>query len=72
MFDNGFEVRGIFLDIFKALDKVWHIGLIFKLNQNGVTGELFDILIYFIQERKQKVVLNDQHSRWSNISAGVP
>ena len=29
-FDNGFEVRGIFLDISKSFDKVWHKGLIFK------------------------------------------
>ena len=34
-FDNGFEVRGIFLDISKAFDKVWHKGFIFKLKQNG-------------------------------------
>ena len=33
-FDNGFEVRGIFLDISKAFDKVWHKGFIFKLKQN--------------------------------------
>ena len=26
-FDNGFEVRGIFRDISKAFDKVWHKGL---------------------------------------------
>ena len=29
-FGNGFEVRGIFLDISKAFDKVWHKGHIFK------------------------------------------
>ena len=34
-FDMGLEVRGIFLDISKAFDKVWHDGLIFKLRQNG-------------------------------------
>ena len=25
-FDDGFEVRGVFLDISKASDKVWHEG----------------------------------------------
>ena len=71
-FENGFEVRGIFLDISKAFDKVWHKGLIFKLKQNGVTGDLLNILIDFLKGRKQRVVLNGQHSQWSYISAGVP
>ena len=70
-FDNGFEVRGVFLDISKAFDKVWHKALIFKLKQNGVTGDSLNILIDFLKERKQRVVLNSQHSKWSNIFAGV-
>ena len=34
-FDDGFEVRGVFLEIYKGFDKVWHNGLIYKLKQNG-------------------------------------
>ena len=38
----------------------------------GVTGDLLNILIDFLKERKQRVVLNGQHSKWSNTSACVP
>ena len=41
-FDKGFEVRGVFLDILKAFDIVWHEGLIYKLTQSGVEGNLLD------------------------------
>ena len=35
-FDESHEVRGVFLDISKAFDKVWHDSIIFKLTQNGM------------------------------------
>ena len=62
----------VFFLISKAFDKVWHKGLIFKLKQNGLTDDLMNILIDFLKERKQRVVLNGQHSKCSNISAGDP
>ena len=37
-----------------------------------MTGDLSNILIDFLKERKQRVVLNGQHSEWSNVSAGIP
>ena len=41
-FDNikFFEVRTVFLDISKAFDIVWHDGIIFKLEKNGISGNL--------------------------------
>ena len=61
-FDEGFEVRGVFLDISKAFDKVWHEGLLLKLNQNGISRNLLRILRDFLSGRNQQVVLNGQHS----------
>ena len=34
-FDDGFEVRGVFLVISKAFYKVWHNSLIYKLYKMG-------------------------------------
>ena len=71
-FDNGFEVSVVFLDIPKAFDKVWHKGLIYKLQQNGVVGNLLNTLENFLKDRKQRVVLNGQNSSWVNVESGVP
>ena len=65
-FDDGFEVRSVFLDISKAFDKVWHEGIIFKLKQNGISDDLLNILSDFLRNRKQRVMLNGQSSSHSN------
>ena len=38
----------------------------------GVSGDLLSTLIDFLKERQQRVALNGQDSRWSDVSAGVP
>ena len=43
-FEKYGETRALFLDIFKAFDKVWHMGLIFKLKCNGISGNLLKII----------------------------
>ena len=71
-FDGGFDLRSVFLDISKAFDKVWHDGLIFKLKQNGISNNLFNLLSNFLINRKQRVVLNGQTFSWAVVNAGVP
>ena len=62
---------GVFLDILKAFDKVWHKGIIFKLKQNGISGKLLSVLSDFLKYRKQRVILNGQVSSWTGVNAGV-
>ena len=73
-FENpkSLEVRAVFLDISKAFDKVWHDGLIFKLEQNGVSGCLLKFFRSYLKNRKQRVVLNGSCSSYSRIESGVP
>ena len=58
------EFREIFLDISKALEKVWHEGLIFKLKAYGIDNDLLKLLINYLEYRKQRVVLNGQAFSW--------
>ena len=55
-FDAGYEVRGVFLDISKAFDKVWHQGLHYELRQNGISSELLNILTDFLDNRIRRVI----------------
>jgi hypothetical protein len=38
--DSGNEIRVVFCDISKAFDRAWHTGLLFKLKQYGISGNL--------------------------------
>ena len=60
------EVRAVFMDISKAFDKVWHNGLIFKLEQNGVSGASLTLFKNYLANRKQRVVLNGTAAEYGN------
>ena len=66
------DIRGVFLNIAKAFDKVWHEGLIFKLKTYGVEGKLIMHFENYLKNRKQRVVLNGLSSSWEKILARVP
>ena len=62
----------VFLDFKKAFDKVWHKGLIFKLNRIGISGSLLKWLENYLYCRQQCVVIQGQKSTYRHIFAGIP
>ena len=66
------ETRAVFLDFSKAFDKVWHEGLLYKFECNGISRNLLKLIRNFLSNRKQRVLLNGKNSEWAEISAGVP
>ena len=74
-FDNGFEVGSVFLDILdisKAFDKVWYLGLHYILKQNGISTKRLNTLTDLLDNRTQTVILNDQYFLWAIVEIGVP
>ena len=70
--DSGKEVRVVFCDISKAFDRVWHEGLLLKLEAAGISGSLLLWFRSYLTNRKQRVVLPGAESEWRYIRAGVP
>ena len=66
------EKRGVFLDLSKASDRVWHEGLMYKLKYLWVCGKYYRLITSFLSNRFQRVVINGQSSNWCHIKAGVP
>ena len=70
--DKDKDVRFIFCDISKAFDKVWHTGLLFKLKSYGIDGNTWKWIVYYLDDRVQREVLNGFYSSFKPISACVP
>ena len=69
--DDGLETKDIFLDIWKLFDNVCYENILFKLKQNGISGNLLNVTTDFLHQRKKRVVLHEHHSSWTNVEAGV-
>lgn len=62
----------VLLDFAKAFDKVSHIKLVAKLEAYGISGKLKEWIKDFLLDRKQRVLLGEVVSDWSNVTSGVP
>ncbi len=69
---HGHNVDVILLDFAKAFDKVSHKKLLHKLRAYGVSGKLLSWIADFLAMRKQRVVLGEHVSDWSDVKSGVP
>ena len=66
------DILIVFSDQSKALDRVWHKGLIYKLQTFGICGSLVEWLTDYLKDRKQRVCVGSSHSNWGHIQSGVP
>ena len=69
---QSLEVRGIVLDISKVFDRVWHKGLLYKIQSTGISGTSLKLIESFLSGRYQLVLMNGQASSWSPVLARVP
>lgn len=70
--DQGDVVDVIYLDFCKAFDKVPHKRLLSKISGYGIKGKIFKWIKDFLEQRKQRVVVNGTCSGWRSITSGIP
>lgn len=61
----------LFLDVSQAFDKVWHEGLLYKL-QRDLPKQFYQILKSYLTERCFRIKYDGEFSQVKNIAAGVP
>ena len=70
--DKRITTQAIFFDISKAFDRVWHQGLLHKLDSVGIRGSLLTWIKSYLTNRRQAVVLKGEISSYLPVTAGVP
>jgi hypothetical protein len=71
-FSNNMPMAMVCLDIEKAFDTTWHLGLMYKLSKLKFSISLINLLSSFLPQRKFGVSVEDEMSTPRDIQAGVP
>ncbi|GFU26384.1 RNA-directed DNA polymerase from mobile element jockey [Trichonephila clavipes] len=73
---TGFKDRKstgvVFLDIQKVFDRVWHIGLLYKLIKINIHPHLIKVISSYLCNRTFSVRVNNIHSSNKPVQCGVP
>ena len=72
VFNKSGTTRAVALNISKAFDRVWHAGLLQKLQLHGISGQIFGLISTFLSNRWLGVVLDGNSSQEYPVNAGVP
>ena len=70
--DEGGEIHCIYMDFMKAFDKVPHKRLITKLQAYGISNQTCNWIKDFLNNRRQRVCVNGEASRWHPVTSGIP
>ena len=51
-FNRSGATRAVALDISKAVDRVWHAGVLQKLKSYGMSDQIFGVIYFFLSNRQ--------------------
>ena len=69
---NECNVDVVYLDFSKAFDKVDHKLLLQKLQKIGIQGKIYEWIRSFLNNRKQRVIVDGEASESAEVKSGVP
>ena len=72
VFNRSGVTRAVALDIFKAFDRVWLVGLLHKRNSDETSGQIVGLTFSFLSKRRLWVVLDGTSSQDNAVNARVP
>ena len=72
LLDKKFSIDVIYLDFQKAFDTIPHQRLLSKVHAYGIRGQVYEWIRNFLLNRRQRVVLNNSKSNWTEVISGVP
>jgi hypothetical protein len=70
--NNNMFTTAVLLDIEKAFDKTWHLGVLYKLLELKFLTSLIKLINSFLSRRKFRVSVEGELSSPRDIQAGVP
>lgn len=62
----------VFLEIEKAFDKLWHKGLLYKMNQLNLPNWIICLTNSYLKRRKITIKIEKNKSTYRTVKAGVP
>jgi hypothetical protein len=71
-FNSDMSTAAVFMDIEKAFDTTWHLGLLYKLSELTFSISLIKLIHSFLSQRKLRVSVKGEMSTSRDIQAGVP
>ena len=71
-FNRSGATRAVAFDISKAVDRVWHAGLLHKIKFYGISGQILGLISSFLSNRRIRVGLDGKSSQEYPVNAGVP
>ena len=60
------------IDFSAAIDRVNHLGILYKLCSVGIGGSVMSILTQFLFNQSQQVMVDGYRSKLVNVVSGVP